>query len=605
MSVTSLVVTNTGTGPNSYPGVVFDASESLGIYHEDREVGGVLYRAYNATYTGTQWELYNGGSQGENAWAIAQDNLTGSVRFLSNFDVRNNVLQPMWPTWFGSPNNTIFNVADYGMLPANSASNNTIAFQNCLDAALEYSLGGIVFIPAGQYQINGPFTLHMNGTHDYGLIIAGSSGGAELVENNAANAGETFSITGFQSGRGIHFQDLRLSVLQPNSTIVSAISVANSQNITCTRVYFENYPSAMVDDNQSLQCGLMTCTVDYESGPINATAIVLSGSQDFVINCVLLQKAINKGGPTGCTGVKIKSVSTSYVESTHINHFYYGIQVGAGGVDAFFNDVRIDAYHMAVYFNPGNGGTANNFFFNNCTFAIGDNSSDQTAGVYVDTSGGSGSNVASIFFNNCMAYGWLNAGIQINAGQNIVISGGQYSGNGSNPSTTVGAGILITGGAQITITGADCSGQAQIIFGAIQPYGIANIGGAASVSNCNLTYNGNGPIFASAPLAFKVTDCRGYNDMGTVVSTAAPASGAAFNGTTSPYNYYGPITFYVSSAPNATVTGVSISGTSTGLNSGGTFTLSPGLAPTGFTVTASITWTHTGPHTPNFLMIGH
>ncbi|MBV9719283.1 MAG: hypothetical protein JOZ77_08185 [Candidatus Eremiobacteraeota bacterium] len=605
MSVTSLIVNASGSGPNANPGVVFEANEASGIYHEDREVAGILYRAYNATYTGTQWELYNGGSEGSNAWAFAQDSATGSLRFLSNFNVPANTFEPTWTTWFGSPNNTIFNVADYGMLPANSAALNTTAFQSSLDAALEYSVGGIVFIPAGQYQINGPFTLHMNGSHDYGLIIAGSSGATELVENNAASAGETFSITGFQSGRGIHFQDLRLSVAQPNTNTVTAISVANSQNITCTRVYFENYPSAMVDDNQSLQCGLTTCTVDYVSGPANVTAIVLSGSQDFVIDCVLLQQAISKGGVSGCTGIKIKSVSTSYVESTHINHFYYGIEVGAGGVDAFFNDVRIDAYHMAVYFNPGDGGTVNNFFFDNCSFALGDDSSDQTAGVYVDTNGAMNSNVASIFFSNCMAYGWLNAGIQINSGQNIVITGGQYSGNGWNADTAVGAGILITGGSEITITGADCTGTAEIVS-SVQPYGIANIGGAASVSNCNLHANATGPIYASLPVLFKVTDCRGYNDMGTVVSTTAPANAVAFNGTSSPYGYYGPITFYVSSSSSATVTGVSISGSPTNLNTGGTFTLSPGLAPTGFFVSASITYTpHSAGHVPNFLMIGH
>ena len=161
-----------------------------------------------------------------------------------------------------------------------------------------------------------------------------------------------------------------------------------------------------------------------------------------------------------------------------------------------------------------------------------------------------------------MAFGWGSAGIEIDGGENIVITGGQYSSNGQySPNTYLSAGIAITGGSQVTISGADCSGVNKYYNpgSPAQPYGIAISNTVADVSNviidgCNVIANHTNGIIVAQLGSFTfdniyyfqlqrrrissyssainisgastdltnvhVTNCAGYNDAGKVFTPA-------------------------------------------------------------------------------------
>jgi hypothetical protein len=91
---------------------------------------------------------------------------------------------------------------------------------------------------------------------------------------------------------------------------------------------------------------------------------------------------------------------------------------------------------------------------------------------------------------------------------------------------------------------------------------------------------------ASALAKVEVTNCAGYNDQATPLTSTAPSG--TFSGVTVAGGYYGPTVFYV------THYDVTIDGQPTSLSSGG-FTLAPGE-------TAQVTASGIGP--PTFVMLG-
>lgn len=271
-------------------------------------------------------------------------------------------------------------------------------------------------------------------------------------------------------------------------------------------------------------------------------------------------------------------------------------------VKAFFSNVHCESGVYGVYIVPSSSSEKiYQVFFNNCEFFRTQFSTSLTAGVYIDTNHGVNKNVSDIFFNNCMCHDWLGPGIQINSGQDIVITGGRYGSNATGSGMSTSGGIAVSGGAErVSIIGADCSGQipsynSQPPGSSLQPYGISVTGAVVSmqIRGCNLTNSGTGPLYvptSGTPLDLRVTDCVGYNDIATPVTSTAPASGLTFNGAS--YYYYGPVAFYVWGGTGTLVT---IDGHTTPFVSGG-FTL-------GLGETAVITYNILLPK-PTFFMIG-
>lgn len=193
--------------------------------------------------------------------------------------------------------------------------------------------------------------------------------------------------------------------------------------------------------------------------------------------------------------------------------------------------------------------------------------------------------------------------MQVNAGQNIVITGGKYSANAFQPPVTTG-GITLAGGTNVTITGADLTPKIVNPAFPTQKYAIAITAAVSGlyVRGCSMTGYGtpNVPLYLHSPgTNIQITDCAGYNDQGTIVSSTAPPTGAQFNGTYSTFAtpYFGPVTFYAKNSSGATISHIKLNSNDTNLLTG-TFSVAPG-GPY-----AEIDYTGIVGAKPLFLMVG-
>jgi hypothetical protein len=441
--------------------------------------------------------------------------------------------------------------------------NNQAALQNAVTTAIQNG-GGLIVIPTGTYLIKGAVLVQPSGTLQSGVIIAGTSGGAQLVQQESGN---TFTVSGMTTGNAIRFRDLNIQYSTSTHLTGTGIAVSNCDNVTCERVFFTNCPTSVSYDSSSSQCGLFNCTIDYQNGKNLRIMVSMMGTDNYVDNCVFRQSTGNT--PSGCTGIYMTSATSCFVTNTHISDFDKGINIDGASTQLRFSNVVSPSWTTSLTIQPISSGTITQSFFDNCIFYRSGASQTTTPGIYIDTNSTGNSPVSDIYFADCMSYSWGGAGLQINKGRNIQINGGRF---GANASGTTGAGISITStAANVLIGGADCSGT---VVGQpnTQPYGIsvtANVAGVY-VSNCNLTGNSNSPgiyINATSP-QLEVTECAGYNDLGTPLS-ATPPLNSTFQNTT--LGWYGPVGLYVS---GGSVT-ISINGQPTGLTGGG-FTLAPG-----------------------------
>lgn len=540
------------------PGLEYNGTEGSSVWHEDREIAGVMYRVSNASYVENTL-LWKQPDQSQPSYAVAQ-NTDGSVNYLYKPPGQSSG----WATsaWQGTGQHGVYNAVNYGLNVNDTAgTDNQMALQSALTAIFDSGMPGTLVLPPGMYYINGTVGLAVSG-NDPGIIIAGSGGGTTLVQ---LAIGPTFNFTGCSSGNGIRIRDLIIaySTKEGNLSIPGpALYTTSSQNITCSRVFFSNCIAADFDD-MSLQCGLLECTVDYEIGVDSQVMITLSGSENYVDNCTIRQKPLDKpNAPLSCTAIAVQPQGGGvYITNCHISDFDTGIVLTGASVNllhGFLSNLHVESNVTAVLLQPSDSSAkVYQVFFDDCVFARTPTSTSVSAGVKVDpvTNGGS---ISDIFFNNCMCHDWAGPGLEITGGQDIVITGGRFGQNATDSSMATSGAIAVTGAAvRVIIVGADCSGeipsyQSQPPAENPQPYSISVTGEVTGmlVSACNLTNNGIGPIYApNNGTDLWVSNCRGYNDQVKQLATSAPASGVRFNGTS--YGYYGPSTFYISGGPTA------------------------------------------------------
>jgi hypothetical protein len=200
----------------NHPAVEFQPSETSSVWHTDQEFTGSsgnskMARTYNAQYDTniSKWKtLTTGVSQ---AYATVQ-NPDGSIHYYSNYNPDTSRFESTWTDWFGSGNNAVYNGADFGMDPA---IDNTAALNNAITAVMNAG-GGEVRIPPGTYPISGIIDLSFAGVpgNDQGIIIRGVSGKAEILQSTITS--DVFLVSGHGSGRGIRFEDLRITYASPN-----------------------------------------------------------------------------------------------------------------------------------------------------------------------------------------------------------------------------------------------------------------------------------------------------------------------------------------------------------------------------------------------------
>ena len=481
-----------------YPGVLYNASEFLAAYHEDHEIEGIMYRATNAKYVegGPHWQSLDNTKP---SYAVTQ-NVDGSTSHLYMPPTSDTWLTS---AWIGTGQPVIYHAVNYGLNVNDTVgTENAQALMNAINAAFAGSAaggpGGIVFIPAGTYAISGPlaFVYDADTGQDSGIVIMGAGGSTELVQQDSGQP--TFSFTGYTTGRGIRFKDLRITYVTAIAGTGAAIFVEDCQNVTCERVYFNNCPQAVNFNRTSNQCGMHECTVSYANFMSGAVMVFLGGSYNFIDNRLIVQAT--GGSPSNCTGIEVQpGGGLSCITNTHISDFWTGISVlgSSNLVRLFASNVVCESFMNAVTISPGGDGNIYDVFFNDCLFQLAEGSSEAGAtGVIIGAVAGDNSAVANVFLNNCICYGWVGPGVQINSGQDIVITGGRYSANAHG---TDGGGIAVTGtAADVTVSGADLTPKVLNPDFPAQAYAIsvtAEVQGLY-VRGCDLTDYGT-PTFCS------------------------------------------------------------------------------------------------------------
>lgn len=512
-----------------------------------------------------------------------------------------------------------------------------------------YSFAGTITISAGPASI---------------LFIGASSGSGTSSPANPTplllqtEASDLFYIDNNPGGSadiaGIVFQDLTIEYAE-GLTSGAAIhmdgpSGGGPNNVRIFRVEFLNCPQAVWFES-SLFCTMLQCNVYNavnEGVPVTIgnSGSLKQGLETRITDCLFLFS----GTPSAASvALQIYGCDQLRVVNTKLQGWGQGILItpGVGAVSGsasnlYFGNVKCypesvaEATAAAVLIQTGNGKSVAQVLFHGCDFTPPATAGPYTgAGIYINP--GSGTVVDQIRFVDCYSCIWLGPGMQIAGGSNIEILGGYYSCNGQAedlPSPYSASGIAITGAATgIRITGAACNNSVYA-YNAQQPgtqaYGVYVSAGASSVRihSCDLTGNSdNGVLVTGATAApsdvfikhcdftglsapaqvvtpvtnLQITDCPGYNDQGTPVSSTAPPSGVSFNGSyagTGFTPYYGPVMCYCASNATATIETIKLNGKTSPLE-GGAFMVGPGNV-----AEAKITYVFTTAG-PSFLMIGY
>jgi hypothetical protein len=465
---------------------------------------------------------------------------------------------PGYPTFINAA------AAPFNMAVANNAGQNTTALQSAVNAAVTAG-GGIIFIPAGTYQMSGPVTVSgLTG----GIIIQGSSCGTQLIVQGNVNL---FNVSGNNGVfGGTRFRDLSIQYPKGATTGIAISGSSGGEPVTAEFCLFTNCPQAMSCGDQF--SGLINCFI-VQNNVNNSVQVAISATQCFVVGCIMQQQSISSGGPAGTVGVQMYSGSDStWIFRNHFSLLNQSI-VQVNGRFTYIVGNTCEAYTNSIFLQASSPSASIYgvvIVGNKCM--LGPNSTAQSSGIYIDSNGGAASNVAGIYLSGNMIFGFGNAGLQVNVAQDVVVDGGQISSNGLNPSSTaLGANVVVSAAAlRVKLSDIDMSGVFAYNGGAA-PYALAVSGsGACVASNCDMTLCGVGPLYTSSPGGLSLINCNGYNNTGALVSAATPANGAST--TLASLGYYGPGTMYVT---GGTVSAIKIGTNSLGITSGTVLIPSP------------------------------
>ena len=452
-----------------------------------------------------------------------------------------------------------------------------------------YTVGGLAFIPQLVYA-NVALSPTAFVVPDQCNIIGSGGGGSTGPTGTPyyhfiidyTNGSLFLGCTGDYTSGGKYFRGLAFRGINPQSVSDTCIyaDTANCRAVNCT---FTDIPLAF--NAQGDGCSLEQCTINFDkfhgTPSVPVKAVILAGAQCAISGPGELQQQPRAmDGPANCTCVSIEGAKQTVIAETHFVDWNIGIdfEFAAGAIDTDIRNCEIQCAQSALNIMLPSGATTatSGVKVTSCMLAkSNDSSTDDTAGhavVIINPQGANNSLLNDITLLDCTVFTmgpssiYGQHGLNIMGGSNIKIIGGTYSNNSSNG----GAGIAITG---------PC-GDVQIIGANLQPiypwagtiemgsslnnqqYGLLVSGGPTGtiyVSNCDLTgYTGTGMypqqavlVTGTAPHELLISNCPGYNDKNSQISTIAPlgstyAADASTLGGTS-INYYGPSVFIFSS----------------------------------------------------------
>ncbi|HVR45243.1 MAG TPA: right-handed parallel beta-helix repeat-containing protein [Candidatus Binatia bacterium] len=389
---------------------------------------------------------------------------------------------------------SFYNVVDFGSKSwtannsgSTAASDNTACIQGAVTYAQSHG-GGIIILPDvgtdgtfGIFYVSGIVTIDAS-VSSASILIMGT--GTTILKK--IDGLDMFDINGSTSesdNLGVGFQDFAV-IYDPS--ITNATGTAFNFNIATNgrlfRIYIENAPTAVTFENTG-QCSMLQCTVAYTSAYSNTStslsSLQITGAQTWIDQCLFKYQ----GGTTVVqTAVTIGESSYTHLIDSQFSDFpAAGIVLdgalfksGSPGTikGPVFMGVRVSSPSYCVQTKPKVYDAA----FIECHFQATDGTTPAT-GLFIDNAGsGINGDIDTIRFVSCNCKQYASYGLQINAGQNIQVTGGCYSGNGS-ASTGGGVGIAITGPAtEVQIVGANCAGPTET-NSFTQQYGISITGG--------------------------------------------------------------------------------------------------------------------------------
>jgi Right handed beta helix region len=368
----------------------------------------------------------------------------------------------------------VFNVLDFRMATNTGGGDpvlNAGYLQNAINAAQASGnpSGAIILIPS--------YSLSASGENAYGyypldtsgapitisgnvpLLICGTGEGTEL-RMQAGNATDMFVIS---SAADVVFQDLTIrydDVLSNQGLLGTAFTFTGAAAHKLFRIDLVNcqYPVSFQDTKHArmLQC-YFKYNITTPASEIKAVEIT-AASEDTAISRCLFRCQINVSQKY--YGIFVDQATGVKITDTQVEDFAVGIliQASQGNTEQIsVVGARAQSYYQCVQVSaPVSDLTVTDVSFVDCHFEAATNALGGP-GITVGTMGETNDQIDTVRFMSCsltdqgspqIAYG-----LQIGAGQNIQVHGGDYSGNGPT------AGIAIVGGATaVQIIGANCVG---------------------------------------------------------------------------------------------------------------------------------------------------
>jgi hypothetical protein len=612
----------------NYPYVQFQPAETSGVQHTDQEFtdssgNSYLFRMYNAwfDFTAGNWQTLTGGSS--EAYATVQ-NPDGSIHYYWNGG------SSFWTEWQGSNNNTIYNGVDFGATGGGSASSNTAALSSLFAAMATATApalgGGMARIPQYNFPVNastlGIPVLGPSGNFG-GIVIQGTGGGGQ---NGSMKEAFTFSIndgadlvagifwsinnSNHTSG-GTWIKNIAFQWTSPDYPADTCLNV-NVWNFAAEGCTFTDCPVAI--NLQGLSAKVTGCTVDYglSATQTAVTQFLVQGQQTEISGPSELD-GHNIGGNETCISIGGGTSNANHCtfRNLHIYDWTYGIDYSdvnllmsthSGTQNTVIDGCHLEIANTAINMVPYDStGMIFNQTLSNCLITKGQDSTNPAPIVYIDSNGGSISNVGPVLMVNNVIYSDVTGGmgqggqgghmgqaqpnqygVQIGDAQAVSIIGGQISQVGTK--TAVGsdgtANIYISGDTNSVIIdgvnlqgdnyGANGGGSTGTTGSAASEYGVLISGDPSyvQISNClmiNLTgfaisitgdpakvlvdncimISGAAVSVTGSPAVVNITNCPGYNDQNTTINTIAhittgTAYSAATQGSHSGTSYYGP-----------------------------------------------------------------
>lgn len=422
----------------NYPYVQFQPAETSGVQHTDQEFtdssgNSYLFRMYNAwfDFTAGNWQTLTGGSS--EAYATVQ-NPDGSIHYYWNGG------SSFWTEWQGSNNNTIYNGVDFGATGGGSASSNTAALSSLFAAMATATApalgGGMARIPQYNFPVNastlGIPVLGPSGNFG-GIVIQGTGGGGQ---NGSMKEAFTFSIndgadlvagifwsinnSNHTSG-GTWIKNIAFQWTSPDYPADTCLNV-NVWNFAAEGCTFTDCPVAI--NLQGLSAKVTGCTVDYglSATQTAVTQFLVQGQQTEISGPSELD-GHNIGGNETCISIGGGTSNANHCtfRNLHIYDWTYGIDYSdvnllmsthSGTQNTVIDGCHLEIANTAINMVPHDStGMIFNQTLSNCLITKGQDSTNPAPIVYIDSNGGSISNVGPVLMVNNVIYSDVTGGM--------------------------------------------------------------------------------------------------------------------------------------------------------------------------------------------------